>query len=83
MRTLVRQQHVRAPLASLTDREREVLGLVAEGHSNVAVAGALTLSERTVESHMRSVFAKFGIDDDAGTHRRVLAVLRYLDVSTH
>ncbi len=66
------------PLAALTSREREVLGLVAEGLSNAAVAARLVLAERTVETHMRSIFTKLRIDDSPDSHRRVLAVLAYL-----
>ena len=55
-----------------------MLGLVAEGHSNASLAAALSLSERTVMAHMRSVFTKLGLVDDGTTHRRVLAVVTYL-----
>jgi DNA-binding NarL/FixJ family response regulator len=65
-------------LDSLTPREVEVLGLVAEGHSNASLAATLFLSERTVMAHMRSVFTKLGLVDDGTTHRRVLAVVTYL-----
>ena len=65
-------------LGSLTPREREVLGLVAEGHSNGAIAAVLFLSERTVMAHMHAVFSKLGLVDDGTTHRRVLAVVTYL-----
>jgi DNA-binding CsgD family transcriptional regulator len=63
----------------IADREREVLALVAEGHSNTAVAASLKLSDRTVETHMRSIFAKLGLPDDGSTHRRVLAVVTLLE----
>lgn len=66
------------PLTALSAREREVLALVAEGRSNGAIAAHLVLAERTVESHMRSIFQKLRIDDAPDTHRRVLAVLTQL-----
>jgi len=66
-------------LGSLTPREREVLSLVAQGHSNGAIAAILVLSERTVMAHMRAVFTKLGLIDDGTTHRRVLAVVTYLE----
>ncbi len=65
-------------LSALTDRERAVLSLVAQGHSNAAVGARLRMAERTVESHMRSIFQRLRIDDNGDTHRRVLAVLAYL-----
>jgi DNA-binding NarL/FixJ family response regulator len=65
-------------LAALTERERDVLSLVAEGHSNTGVAVRLTLAERTVETHMRNIFQKLNITDSGDRHRRVLAVLVYM-----
>jgi DNA-binding NarL/FixJ family response regulator len=66
------------PLDQLTGREREILGLMAEGHSNPAICEALVLSPKTVESHVRRIFFKLGLDDAGATSRRVLAVLTYL-----
>lgn len=66
------------PLTMLTEREREVLALLTEGLSNQALAGRLHVTERTVEAHITSIFAKLGLVDEPGVHRRVLAVLTYL-----
>lgn len=79
VQALVRARAAPTALGVLTERERTVLALVAEGHANAAVAGRLSLSERTVEAHMRSVFTKLGLHDDGSTHRRVLAVLTWLE----
>jgi DNA-binding NarL/FixJ family response regulator len=65
-------------LASLTPREREVLGLMAEGRSNAGIAAKLVLSEGSVEKHIASVFGKLSLETEAASNRRVLAVLRYL-----
>ncbi len=67
------------PLERLTDREREVLSLMAEGRSNGAIAEALVVSDGAVEKHVRNIFTKLDLPPDAGDHRRVLAVLRYLE----
>ena len=66
------------PLASLTPREREVLGLMAEGRSNSAMAEALVVSERAVEKHVTSILSKLDLPPAAEDHRRVLAVLTFL-----
>jgi DNA-binding NarL/FixJ family response regulator len=67
-----------SPLDSLTEREREVLALMAEGRSNQAIAGQLWMSPKTVETHVGSIFSKLGLAPDADGHRRVLAVLAFL-----
>ena len=66
------------PLEALTARERELLALMAEGHSNTAIAKRLVLSASAVEKHIGNVFAKLGLPPDNAQHRRVLAVLAYL-----
>jgi DNA-binding NarL/FixJ family response regulator len=66
------------PLDALTPREREVLGLMAEGRSNTAIAEALVVTERAVEKHVTSIFSKLDLTPTAEDHRRVLAVLAYL-----
>jgi serine/threonine-protein kinase len=66
------------PLDELSEREREVLGLVAGGLSNSAIAGRLFITERTVEAHVKQVFTKLRIDQAPDTNRRVLAVIAYL-----
>ena len=66
-------------LAGLTPREREVLGLMAEGRSNSAIASELFLSAGSVEKYVTSIFGKLGLPQSDGDNRRVLAVLRYLD----
>jgi DNA-binding NarL/FixJ family response regulator len=66
------------PLSDLTERERQVLALMAEGCSNRAIAGTIYVSERAVERHVTSIFAKLRLEATGQEHRRVLAVLRYL-----
>jgi DNA-binding NarL/FixJ family response regulator len=66
------------PLRSLTAREREVLGLMAEGRSNTAIARHLVVTEGAVEKHVRNIFTKLDLPPDDEQHRRVLAVLAYL-----
>ncbi|OIH97236.1 response regulator transcription factor [Curtobacterium sp. MCBA15_001] len=66
------------PLDALTPREREVLGLMAEGRTNAAIARALVIGTGAVEKHVSSIFAKLALEDTGVDHRRVLAVLAYL-----
>ncbi|WP_433463164.1 LuxR C-terminal-related transcriptional regulator [Spirillospora sp. CA-142024] len=66
------------PLQQLTPREREVLGLMAEGRSNAAIAGKLFVTEKAISKHTNSIFGKLGLPPDGDDNRRVLAVLAYL-----
>jgi DNA-binding NarL/FixJ family response regulator len=66
-------------LGTLTARERDVLALMAEGRSNAAIAGILVVSDRSVEKHVGNIFSKLGLPPSDTDHRRVLAVLRYLE----
>jgi DNA-binding NarL/FixJ family response regulator len=75
-RLFKRREH--GPLEELTDREREVLALMAEGHSNEGIGERLFLSGRTVETHIRQIFLKLGLRDTPAYHRRVVAVLTFL-----
>jgi len=75
---LVGRRRREDPLAELTPREREVLGLVAEGRSNRGIAETLVVTERTVEAHIKQIFMKLGLRGEPSNHRRVLAVLAFL-----
>jgi DNA-binding NarL/FixJ family response regulator len=74
-----RPRHARDPLERLTEREREVLALMAEGRTNKAIAERLFVSEHTVEKHVKSIFATLELSQSPDDHRRVLAVLTYLN----
>jgi DNA-binding NarL/FixJ family response regulator len=75
---LVRRRRTHVPLDELTDREREVLGLIAEGRSNQAICDRLFLAPKTVEAHIANIFSKLELFPAADDHRRVLAVLAHL-----
>ncbi|HEV3380867.1 MAG TPA: response regulator transcription factor [Trebonia sp.] len=76
---LVAARHVSDPLDALTAREREVLALMAEGRSNAGIGQALWVTEGTVEKHVRSIMMKLALPETAEAHRRVLAVLAFLE----
>ena len=78
VRRLLERPRDESPLDGLTDREREVLALMAEGHSNEGIRKRLVLSPKTVETHVRHILWKLDIGDAPDYHRRVLAVLAYL-----
>jgi DNA-binding NarL/FixJ family response regulator len=78
VRGLLAPTRVDDPISTLTTREREVLALVAEGRSNASIAACLVVAERTVETHMRSIFQKLQIGETADRHRRVMAVLAFM-----
>jgi DNA-binding NarL/FixJ family response regulator len=78
VRSLVAAPTPVSALADLSPREREVLGLMAEGRTNVGIAKRLWLTEKTVETHVRSILMKLGLGISDDDHRRVLAVLEYL-----
>jgi DNA-binding NarL/FixJ family response regulator len=75
---LVKRARPASRLDELTEREREVLTLIAEGRSNKGICGRLFLSPKTVEAHVKHIFMKLGIDESADDHRRVLAALAFL-----
>jgi DNA-binding NarL/FixJ family response regulator len=74
-----RRAGIEDPLRQLTEREREVLSLMAEGRTNQAIAGLLHIADRTVEKHCSGIFLKLGLTASPDDHRRVLAVLRFLN----
>ena len=71
----------RSPLATLTDRESAVLSEMATGRNNLAIARALRISERAVEKHINTLFAKLGVAEELDVNRRVLAVLTFLEAT--
>ena len=79
---LLGRQRAGDPLGRLTPRETEVLALMAEGRSNHAIAEQLVITERAVEKHVTSIFSKLELPPTADSHRRVLAVLKYLQAPT-
>jgi len=72
-----------SPLATLTDREREVLEHMAQGQNNASIAKSLFLTERAVEKHINSLFHKLGLSEEPDVHRRVMAVLAFLRETDH
>jgi DNA-binding NarL/FixJ family response regulator len=79
VRELVSARRRHDPLDDLSPREREVLGLMAEGMSNAGIAATIFVSEGTVEKHVRSILGKLDLPESETDHRRVLAVLKYLE----
>jgi DNA-binding NarL/FixJ family response regulator len=79
VRELVVARHRDDPLAELTPREREVLGLMAEGRSNAGIARALWVTEGTVEKHVHRILSKLPLAESEDDHRRVLAVITFLE----
>jgi DNA-binding NarL/FixJ family response regulator len=75
---LMARRRAAGPLDELTGREREVLRLIAEGHSNKAICDALFVSPKTIEGHIRQIFMKLNLQGSPAQHRRVLAVLAFL-----
>jgi len=75
---LVRRPRRAGPLDELSQREHEVLALIAEGRSNLGISEAMVVSPKTVEAHVSRIFSKLGLDDAPDSHRRVLAVLAFL-----
>jgi len=79
VKELVAAQRVQDPLSGLTPREHQVLELMAEGRSNAGIARQLWVTEGTVEKHVRSILAKLPLAETDDDHRRVLAVIAFLD----
>jgi serine/threonine-protein kinase PknK len=79
VKELVGAKRPNDPLAELTEREREVLGLMAEGRSNAGIARRIWVTEGTVEKHVRSILTKLNLQEEQDDHRRVLAVVTYLE----
>jgi DNA-binding NarL/FixJ family response regulator len=75
---LLKRPRQREPLEELTERERQVLALIAEGRSNHGISQILVLSPKTVEAHVGRIFSKLGLDETPDSHRRVLSVLAFL-----
>ena len=73
-----KERQAQSAVGQLTEREREVLGQMAQGKNNAAIAKALFLTERAVEKHINSLFHKLGLSEEAEIHRRVMAVLAFL-----
>ncbi|MFG1704168.1 response regulator [Nonomuraea sp. M3C6] len=76
---LIAARHRNDPLESLTEREREVLALMAEGRSNAGIARQLWITEGTVEKHVRSIMSRMRLPETEDDHRRILAVLAFLE----
>jgi DNA-binding NarL/FixJ family response regulator len=79
VKELVAERRAHDPLSDLTPREHEVLRLMAEGRSNAGVARRLVVTDATVEKHVHSILAKLGLAETQDDHRRVLAVIAFLD----
>jgi DNA-binding NarL/FixJ family response regulator len=73
-----KERMARSPLREVTDREQEVLALMAQGKNNAAIARSMFLTERAVEKHINSLFHKLGLTEETDVHRRVMAVLAFL-----
>ena len=75
---LLHKRRIDDPVRALSEREREVLALVAEGLTNYGISRRLFITDRTVEAHVRQIFTKLGLDESSESNRRVLAVLTFL-----